>query len=652
MKKSISFKKALFGISLVLYSFTAIYSQNTDSLLLLTQSTDPQIRAEAYASLGNNRNLPASERLEYAQKSLEIAKEQNDKSAEAYANYIAGSAYTDAGEYDKAVSCLQNSIILYDALKDLKMKARSLDVLGRTYFYLRQPAKSLEMMQKSNAIKLTLGDPHEIAWSNIGLGNVHAIMGNLDEALELFLESQKILERLHETENISKVYNNIGNIYFAKGEMNKVLPYRLKALELDRAANDERQIAFKTYNMAEYYLAVNEAGKALPYLEESINLAEKLQDKELKLDNLKLFTEYYILINDHNQALEYFKNSFLLSEDLFSSELSEQVSEMQALFETEQAIKEKQISELNLAKSEEEKNVLLLLFIVAILVLGIFIFIYHQKKKFNILLKAQVKQKTLELEEANIELKNNVELLIKAKEKAEESDRLKSAFLANMSHEVRTPMNGILGFTKLLLKPDLSSEEKDSYINIVHKSGQRMLNTVNDIVEMSKIEAGLVDINEEETDFNKHARHILDLFSSEAENKGLKISAEELLAENDKILNTDPHKLDTILANLIKNAIKYTSKGSISLKCHRKGNEIECAIADTGIGIPKNRHKAIFEHFTQADIEDKNAYEGVGLGLSVCKAYVEMLGGKISVESEEGKGSIFYFTLPYAEKLD
>lgn len=647
MRKGFPLIKTLISIALVLFSFTATYTQNTDSLLLLTQSDDQQIRAEAYASLGNNRNLPASERLAYAQKSLEIAMELEDKSAEAYANYIAGSAHTDAGAYDKAVSCLQNAITLYDALNDQKMKARSLDVLGRTYFYLRQPDKSLEMMEKSNAIKLASGDPHEIAWSNIGLGNVHAIMGNLDEALELFLESQKILEKLNETENISKVYNNIGNIYFAKGEMNKVLPYRLKALELDRAANDERQIAFKTYNMAEYYLAVNEAGKALPYLEESINLAEKLQDKELKLDNLKLFTEYCILINDHNQALEYFKKSFLLSEELFSSELSEQVSEMQALFETEQAIKEKQISELNLAKSEEEKNVLLLLFLVAVLVIGIFVFIYHQKKKFNILLKAQVKQKTLELEEANAELKNNVELLVKAKEKAEESDRLKSAFLANMSHEVRTPMNGILGFTKLLLEPDLSSEEKESYINIVHKSGQRMLNTVNVIVEMSKIEAGLVEVHEEETDFNIHAQGILDLFRAEAENKGLKISAEQLLPEDSRILTTDPHKLDTILTNLIKNAIKYTSKGSITLKCYKKGSEIECAIEDTGIGISKNRHKAIFEHFTQADIEDKNAYEGIGLGLSVCKAYVEMLGGKIRLESEEGKGSVFYFTLPY-----
>ncbi len=240
--------------------------------------------------------------------------------------------------------------------------------------------------------------------------------------------------------------------------------------------------------------------------------------------------------------------------------------------------------------------------------------------------------------------------LINAKEKAEESDRLKSAFLTNISHEIRTPMNGILGFTQLLLEPDLSSEQKESYIEIVHKSGQRMLNTVTDIVEISKIEAGLVHLNLTQTDVNGRMEELFRFFQPEAERKGIKLHLEMLLPPTDKDMITDQSKLDSILTNLIKNAIKYTKEGEIRVGCQAKANQLEFYVKDTGIGIPKERQQAVFERFIQADIFDKEARQGSGLGLAISKAYVEMLGGEIRVESNPdamgGQGSMFFFTLP------
>jgi len=239
-----------------------------------------------------------------------------------------------------------------------------------------------------------------------------------------------------------------------------------------------------------------------------------------------------------------------------------------------------------------------------------------------------------------------------SKEKAEESDMLKSAFLANMSHEIRTPMNGILGFSELLKTPGLTGTEQHIYIDIIEKSGKRMLNIINDIIDISKIEAGLMKIDLAETNINEQIEYIYTFFKPEMEAKGLMHAFRNSLPAKMAIIKTDREKLYAILVNLVKNAIKYTEKGTIEFGYTSKDSlskltELQFYVRDTGIGIPKDRIEAIFERFIQADIPDKMARQGAGLGLTIAKSYVDMLGGRIWVESEEGIGSTFYFTLPY-----
>ena len=246
--------------------------------------------------------------------------------------------------------------------------------------------------------------------------------------------------------------------------------------------------------------------------------------------------------------------------------------------------------------------------------------------------------------------------LVQAKEKAEASDRLKSAFLANMSHEIRTPMNGILGFAELLKEPDLNGEEQQRYIGIIEKSGARMLNIINDIVDISKIEAGLMEVILHQSNINEQIEYIYTFFKPEVEAKGIEFSFRNSLASEEAIIESDREKVFAILTNLVKNAIKFTREGSIEfgyevVETSHDLSLLQFYVKDTGIGILKDKEKAIFERFIQADVEDKIALQGAGLGLSISKAYVEMLGGKIWVESLYGKGSTFYFTLPFNNQL-
>jgi PAS domain S-box-containing protein len=245
------------------------------------------------------------------------------------------------------------------------------------------------------------------------------------------------------------------------------------------------------------------------------------------------------------------------------------------------------------------------------------------------------------------EKKKNSEELIRAKLKAEESDRLKSAFLANMSHEIRTPMNGILGFINLLDLPDLEKGLQKDYISIVKKSGKRLLDTINDIIEVSKIEQGEIEVNAADTDVEEIMLYQHSFFKLQALEKGIKLELDKYITGENAFIISDAHKLNSILGNLLRNAIKFTSQGLVEFGNYIKNEELVFYVRDTGKGIPSDRIEAIFHRFVHADMSMTRAHEGSGLGLSISKAYAEVLGGKIWVESVVGKGSTFFFTIPY-----
>lgn len=240
--------------------------------------------------------------------------------------------------------------------------------------------------------------------------------------------------------------------------------------------------------------------------------------------------------------------------------------------------------------------------------------------------------------------KNNRELKI-AKEKAEESDRLKSAFLSNMSHEIQTPLNGMLGFLGLIDDPNLSEEMRKNYIETINASSNRLINTIDDIICISRIEAGAEIVQHLVTNPDKVITELIELYNPEAIEKDLELFFDNTNMNQKISIETDINKLKIILVNLIKNAIKFTDKGKIVVGYKIEKKKIVFYIKDTGRGINKDKLEFIFDRFRQGEIGLSRGYEGSGLGLSICKGYVDLLGGDIWVESEIGRGSTFFFSI-------
>ncbi len=237
--------------------------------------------------------------------------------------------------------------------------------------------------------------------------------------------------------------------------------------------------------------------------------------------------------------------------------------------------------------------------------------------------------------------------LISAKEKAEESDKLKTAFLRNISHEIRTPLNAIVGFSSLLDNPRLSIEKQRSFIETINRSSDHLLAIVNDVVEFSNIEAGILQLNKDEFNLNTIMNDLYNRFNTLISGKSLEFGFDIGLSDPAANIITDVTKLTQILSNLTNNALKFTSQGKINIGYSLIDGNIQFHVSDTGIGISEDKFTKIFDRFYQVEHSEARLCEGTGLGLSICKAYAELLGGKMWVTSTQNEGSTFFFTIPY-----
>jgi signal transduction histidine kinase len=237
--------------------------------------------------------------------------------------------------------------------------------------------------------------------------------------------------------------------------------------------------------------------------------------------------------------------------------------------------------------------------------------------------------------------------ILNDKENAEKNDRIKNDFISNLSHEIRTLMNGILGFTKFLNDPNLAEVKRKHYISIIQNSGHQLLRTIDDLIEISKITSNQVAAIKKEVCLNNLLLELFTIFDLKAKENNTPLYLRKGLSDKESFILTDPAKLNNIISNLLENALKFTTEGSIEFGYTITDENLELYVKDTGIGIKLSRQKSIFDRFTQEEREIKNHFGGLGLGLSIAKENTKLLGGKITVESKKGKGATFFVTIPY-----
>lgn len=237
--------------------------------------------------------------------------------------------------------------------------------------------------------------------------------------------------------------------------------------------------------------------------------------------------------------------------------------------------------------------------------------------------------------------------LIVAKENAEESDRLKTAFLQNISHEIRTPLNSIVGFSRIIADTELSADTFENYATIIENSSTHLMSIIDDIIQIATIESGQEKIQDKELNINALCSLMYDRFITNAQIQNISLSYNTALNEDEAYTISDDFKLTQVLNNLIRNALKFTKFGFVSFGYQVVGSNLKFFVEDTGIGIAPEMHEKIFKRFEQVESTATRKFGGSGLGLAISKSNVELLGGRIWVESEIGKGSKFYFTIPY-----
>jgi signal transduction histidine kinase/CheY-like chemotaxis protein len=529
---------------------------------------------------------------------------------------LKGSCYWLQGEYELGLEQLHKANYIARNIEDKRLEARVLNNFGNIYRDLGDLAKALNYYESALDINEALGDEFAQSINLTSISNLLYDLADYDSALDYALRCLPIFERAHDTSRLITIHNTLGNIYFKQKNFKTALKHfeeNIQQSDPDTAAHIMAQSG-----LGKVYYLMDDIENARHYLTDSLQKAEKMAYGEVQIICHFYLGKLKMDEGNYRQSLKHLLAGF---------QLAEEYSRKHDLMSIHEALSTVYDNMGDIPKA------------------------FHHLKAYESLKEEIFKQATLN-QLRNLQVSQQIELARKEKEVAERTAQLKQQFMANMSHEIRTPMNAIVGMTRLLLSKN-PREDQLKYLNAIQQSATNLLVIINDILDLSKIEAGKIVIEQTDFSLREVLQSVQDMLLFKAEEKGISF---EVLTDPEipERFIGDPVRINQILINLAGNAVKFTERGGVTVrvfssKKEGKQHTIGFDIIDTGIGIAEDYVEKIFESFTQAGSDISRKFGGTGLGLTISKQLVSLMHGNITVKSKLGEGTTFTVLIPLLE---
>ena len=639
---------------------------------------------EAYKCIGNaNANkFDYSNALENYLKSNEYGQKINNKSS-LISNYLLiGNTYRNLKRFSEAITSYNSGLLLAKEIEDYQNEGFLLYRIANAYYDINDVNKSLEYAIKSANIFINHNIDGNLADVYNFIGYIHSALKNTDLSLEYHEKALVLYTRVNDIKGLTMALNNIGVIYNINKDNKKAIEYYSKSLEYAKQLNDNEGIStsmnnigmiyveldqidkgidyyfqslkysaklFDKYgytntfnNIAQAYLKAGDFKKAEEYVLEALPLAKKVTEVSIVQESYQILAKIYSKKGQYNKAFEYQALQLAYNDSLYTQQKTSSILEMQTRFETE--AKEK---EIQLLKKDNEISVLevdrhkilqkyLGLSSVLFLLLALVILIsQRRKRKTNILLS----QKNKELEQTNLKLTESEMNLM-------ELNATKDKFFSIIAHDLKNPFNALLGFSELLERnyDTYTKAEIKEYINVIYESSQGLFKLLDNLLQWSRTQTGSITYNPEQFQLLSVIKQEVSYLQLNADKK--KITIKSLLNESITAY-ADKNIISSVIRNLINNAIKFTNtNGRVEIWAQETASEVEISITDSGVGIDNDDLDKIFQLNSSISNKGTANEEGTGLGLLLCKEFIQMNNGRIWVKSIKGKGSTFSFTLP------
>ena len=617
--------------------------------------------------------------IEIVQQARTIAVQADLSSLAAQANKMLGILLYYQGELKPALKSYQKSLAYYDdnQANDVNTfaieRANLLNNIALVYTSLGQPNLALVNYQLAEPLYARYGDETDKIDVRYNIAVLHISLKRFDSAIDMLIVIVRKRQQLQDDFGVAQARATLGVAYKDSGQFELGIENILAALDYFQEHGYKHDIASQLHNMSEIYndtfdieqalfygkqaLAISKeighqkayAGslqslakasfysgdllQAEYYIERSITIGENIDYQALLTENLAISALIYASKQEFVKALahqqKYQYRYLLASNNLLNDKLAEfeSVQLHQKIVDLEQRRK---LQSLRSAKIEQQRNIIILA-LVLILVVVFFIYRRYLEKRLTQELEFRVKQRTRELEDLTHELA--------------QANQVKSQFLANMSHEIRTPLTAIVGHSEAIIHGDIEKNKVQEDIAVIHGNSLHLLELINDILDLSRIEANKFELEIQPLDLTELIQDLAHTFTDQAQQKHLRFTIEHQLALP-FIIQVDSLRLKQILLNLCANAIKFTEKGQVTLDINWQNGQLVFTVTDTGIGLSKDHLAQVFEIFTQADNSISRRFGGSGLGLSLSNQLAKLMSGNISVTSKLGQGSTFCLTLP------